>query len=592
MIERTRCGDFRKEQVGEQVQLNGWVQTNRDHGGVIFLDVRDRYGLVQVVVHPDTPEIHALAHSLRQQDVVQVVGEVIPRDAEAVNSKLPTGEIEVKASEIIVQNRSETPPFLIEDDCNTGEQHRLEYRYLDLRRPEMQSNMILRHKVTHAARNFLDQQDFLEVETPILNKSTPEGARDYLVPSRVYPGSFYALPQSPQIFKQLLMVAGMDRYYQIARCFRDEDLRADRQPEFTQVDIEMSFASQDDVMAVAEGLISAMFEKGMGVKLDIPFSRITYHEAIAKYGLDRPDMRFALELVDLTEIMKQVEFKVFREPAEKGGLVKVLRIPGGAQLSRKQIDGYTDYVGIYGAKGLAWIKVNDKSDIPNGLQSPIVKFLPEDVLKQLLDACGAEDGDILFFGAGDAKVVNDALGHLRVKIGLDLGLAKDGDHSFVWVVDFPMFEWNPDEKRLDALHHPFTSPYPEDLEMIESAPTEMRSQAYDLVWNGTEIGGGSIRIHDQETQQKVFAALGISEEEAEAKFGFLLDALKYGAPPHGGLAFGLDRVLSLMVGAESIRDVIAFPKTQKAADPMSDAPSEVADDQWKELGLRKRRTAV
>lgn len=388
------------------------------------------------------------------------------------------------------------------------------------------------------------------------------------------------------------MVAGMDRYYQIARCFRDEDLRADRQPEFTQVDIEMSFASQDDVMAVAEGLISAMFEKGMGVKLDIPFSRITYHEAIAKYGLDRPDMRFALELVDLTEIMKQVEFKVFREPAEKGGLVKVLRIPGGAQLSRKQIDGYTDYVGIYGAKGLAWIKVNDKSDIPNGLQSPIVKFLPEDVLKQLLDACGAEDGDILFFGAGDAKVVNDALGHLRVKIGLDLGLAKDGDHSFVWVVDFPMFEWNPDEKRLDALHHPFTSPYPEDLEMIESAPTEMRSQAYDLVWNGTEIGGGSIRIHDQETQQKVFAALGISEEEAEAKFGFLLDALKYGAPPHGGLAFGLDRVLSLMVGAESIRDVIAFPKTQKAADPMSDAPSEVADDQWKELGLRKRRTAV
>lgn len=592
MIERTRCGDFRKEQVGEQVQLNGWVQTNRDHGGVIFLDVRDRYGLVQIVVHPDTPEIHALAHSLRQQDVVKVVGEVIPRDAEAINPKLPTGEIEVKASEIVVQNRAETPPFLIENDCNTGEQHRLEYRYLDLRRPEMQSNMILRHKVTHAARNYLDQQDFLEVETPILNKSTPEGARDYLVPSRVYPGSVYALPQSPQIFKQLLMVAGMDRYYQIARCFRDEDLRADRQPEFTQVDIEMSFVSQDEVMEVAEGLISAMFEKGMGVKLETPFSRITYHEAIAKYGLDRPDMRFDLEHIDLTEIMKQVEFKVFREPAEKGGLVKVLRVPGGAKLSRKQIDGYTDYVGIYGAKGLAWIKVNDKSDIPNGLQSPIVKFLPEEVLAQLLDACDAENGDILFFGAGDAKVVNDALGHLRVKIGLDLGLAKEGDHSFVWVVDFPMFEWNPDERRLDALHHPFTSPYPEDLMKIESEPLSMRSQAYDLVWNGTEIGGGSIRIHDQETQQKVFAALGISEEEAQSKFGFLLDALKYGAPPHGGLAFGLDRVLSLMVGADSIRDVIAFPKTQKAADPMSDAPSEVPDDQWKELGLRKRRTAV
>lgn len=592
MIERTRCGDFRKEQVGEIVRLNGWVQTNRDHGGVVFIDVRDRYGLVQVVVHPDTPEIHALAHSLRQQDVIEVSGEVIPRDAEAINPKLPTGEIEIKASAMGVLNRAETPPFLIEDDCNTGEQHRLEYRYLDLRRAPMQRNMILRHKVTHAARNYLDSQSFLEVETPILNKSTPEGARDYLVPSRVYPGSFYALPQSPQIFKQLLMVAGMDRYYQIARCFRDEDLRADRQPEFTQVDIEMSFVDQNDVMATAEGLISAMFETGLGVKLDTPFNRITYQEAITKYGLDRPDMRFGLEHIDITEIMKQVEFKVFREPAEKGGLVKVLRVPQGAQLSRKQIDDYTDYVGVYGAKGLAWIKVNDMNDLPAGLQSPIVKFLPEDVLKQLLSACDAENGDILFFGAGDTKVVNDALGHLRVKIGLDLGLVEPGSNGFVWVVDFPMFEWNPDEKRLDALHHPFTAPYPEDLAMIESDPTAMRSQAYDLVWNGTEIGGGSIRIHDQATQQKVFTALGISEAEAESKFGFLLKALKYGAPPHGGLAFGLDRVLALMVGTESIRDVIAFPKTQKAADPMSEAPSEVSDDQLKELGLRKRKTSV
>lgn len=592
MIERTRCGDFRKEQVGEIVRLNGWVQTNRDHGGVVFIDVRDRYGLVQVVVHPDTPEIHALAHSLRQQDVIEVSGEVIPRDAEAINPKLPTGEIEIKASAMGVLNRAETPPFLIEDDCNTGEQHRLEYRYLDLRRALMQRNMILRHKVTHAARNYLDSQSFLEVETPILNKSTPEGARDYLVPSRVYPGSFYALPQSPQIFKQLLMVAGMDRYYQIARCFRDEDLRADRQPEFTQVDLEMSFVDQDDVMATAEGLISAMFETGLGVKLETPFNRITYQEAIAKYGLDRPDMRFGLEHIDITKIMKQVEFKVFREPAEKGGLVKVLRVPQGAQLSRKQIDDYTDYVGVYGAKGLAWIKVNDMNDLPAGLQSPIVKFLPEDVLKQLLSACDAENGDILFFGAGDTKVVNDALGHLRVKIGLDLGLVEPGSNGFVWVVDFPMFEWNPDEKRLDALHHPFTAPYPEDLSMIESDPTAMRSQAYDLVWNGTEIGGGSIRIHDQATQQKVFTALGISEAEAESKFGFLLKALKYGAPPHGGLAFGLDRVLALMVGAESIRDVIAFPKTQKAADPMSEAPSEVSDDQLKELGLRKRKTSV
>jgi len=592
MTERTRCGDFRKEQTGEIVRLNGWVQTNRDHGGVVFIDVRDRYGLVQVVVHPDTPEIHALAHSLRQQDVIEVSGEVIARADEAVNLKLPTGEIEIKASAIDVLNRAETPPFLIEDDCNTGEQHRLEYRYLDLRRAPMQRNMILRHKVTHAARNYLDAQSFLEVETPILNKSTPEGARDYLVPSRVYPGSFYALPQSPQIFKQLLMVAGMDRYYQIARCFRDEDLRADRQPEFTQVDIEMSFVDQDDVMATAEGLISAMFETGLGVKLETPFNRITYHEAIDKYGLDRPDMRFGLEHVDITEIMKQVEFKVFREPAEKGGLVKVLRVPQGAQLTRKQIDDYTDYVGIYGAKGLAWIKVNDMNDIPGGLQSPIVKFLPEDVLKQLLEACNAEKGDILFFGAGDTKVVNDALGHLRVKIGVDLGLVEPGSNGFVWVVDFPMFEWNPDERRLDALHHPFTAPYPEDLMKIDSEPLSMRSQAYDLVWNGTEIGGGSIRIHDEETQQKVFAALGISEAEAESKFGFLLKALKYGAPPHGGLAFGLDRVLSLMVGAESIRDVIAFPKTQKAADPMSEAPSEVSDDQLKELGLRKRKTSV
>jgi len=592
MTERTRCGDFRKEHLGESVRLNGWVQTNRDHGGVIFLDVRDRYGLVQVVVHPDTPDIHKLAHSLRQQDVIEVEGEVVARDAEAVNPKIATGEIEVKAARITVQNRAETPPFLIEDDCNAGEQHRLEYRYLDLRRTPMQSNLILRHKVTHAARNYLDSQNFLEIETPILNKSTPEGARDYLVPSRVYPGSFYALPQSPQIFKQLLMVAGMDRYYQIARCFRDEDLRADRQPEFTQVDLEMSFVSQDDVMALAEGLISAMFENGFGVKLQAPFPRITYHEAIAKYGLDRPDMRFGLEHIDITGIMKQVEFKVFREPAEKGGLVKVLRIPEGGRLSRKQIDEYTDFVGIYGAKGLAWIKVNDKSDIPNGLQSPIVKFLPEDVLKQLLDACGAENGDILFFGAGDAKVVNDALGHLRVKIGADLNLYEKDANAFVWVVDFPMFEWNPDERRLDALHHPFTAPYPEDLMKIDSEPLEMRSQAYDLVWNGTEIGGGSIRIHEQETQQKVFKALGISEEEAQSKFGFLLEALKYGAPPHGGLAFGLDRVLALMVGAESIRDVIAFPKTQKAADPMSEAPSEVAEDQLKELGLRLRRTAV
>ncbi len=592
MTTRTYCGDFRKADIGQMVRLNGWVETNRDHGGVIFLDVRDRSGLVQVVAHPETPDMHKLAHSLRQQDVVEVEGEVIARVGETINPKLATGEVEINIRSIVVLNRSETPPFLIEDDCNTGEQHRLEYRYLDLRRPVMQANMRLRHKVTHAARNYLDSQQFLEIETPILNKSTPEGARDYLVPSRVYPGSFYALPQSPQIFKQLLMVSGMDRYYQIARCFRDEDLRADRQPEFTQVDLEMSFVAQDEVMAVAEGLISAMFEAGTGEKLNTPFERIVWHDAMDRYGLDRPDIRFGLEHVNITELMKQVEFKVFREPAEKGGLVKVLRVPGGSELSRKQIDDYTNYVSIFGAKGLAWIKVNDLADIPGGLQSPIVKFLPENVLAEILSTCEAENGDLLFFGAGDAKVVNDALGHLRVKLGHDLGLIREGDNRFVWVVDFPMFGWNGDEKRLDALHHPFTAPTEEDLLKLDSDPLEVRSQAYDLVWNGTEIGGGSIRIHDPEMQKRIFSLLGISDEEAEAKFGFLIKALQYGAPPHGGLAFGLDRILSLMVGAESIRDVIAFPKTQKAADPMSQAPSEVVDDQLKELGLRKRRTTV
>jgi len=592
MTQRTRCGDFNAGKIGQNARLYGWVQTNRDHGGVVFLDVRDRFGLVQVVAHPDTPEIHKLAHSLRQQDVIEVLGEVIPRSSETVNPKLATGAIEVKAIEIRVLNKAETPPFQIEDDCDAGEQHRLEYRYLDLRRPQMQAHMILRHRVTHAARNYLDSQDFLEVETPILNKSTPEGARDYLVPSRIYPGSFYALPQSPQIFKQLLMVAGMDRYYQIARCFRDEDLRADRQPEFTQVDLEMSFVTQDDVMNVAEGLISTMFEAGVGVKLETPFPRIAYYEAIEKYGLDRPDVRFGLEHTNITDLMKQVEFKVFREPADNGGLVKVLHVPGGGSLTRKQIDDYTNFVSIYGAKGLAWIKVNDATDIPGGLQSPIVKFLPDSVLGDLLSRCNAKDGDILFFGAGDAKVVNDALGHLRVKLGRDIGLFHEDDHSFVWVVDFPMFGWNSDEKRPEALHHPFTAPVPEDMHFLESEPLSMRSQAYDLVWNGTEIGGGSIRIHDRETQSKVFQALQISDDEAQGKFGFLMNALQYGAPPHGGLAFGLDRVLALMLGTESIRDVIAFPKTQRAADLMCEAPSEVGDEQLKELGLRKRRMAA
>lgn len=589
MLPRTYCGDFRVMHIDQEVRLNGWVQTNRDHGGVVFLDVRDRSGLIQVVVHPDTPEVHALAHSLRHQDVIEVTGMVIARSEDTVNAKLPTGEVEVKASRIEVLNRSETPPFQVEDDAEVGEQHRLEYRYLDLRRPRMQGHMMLRHRVMHAARNYLDTQGFLEIETPILNKSTPEGARDYLVPSRIYPGSFYALPQSPQIFKQLLMVAGMDRYYQIARCFRDEDLRADRQPEFTQVDLEMSFATQDEVMEVAEGLLRAMFAAGVGIHLPEVFPRLSYAEAMARYGLDRPDVRFGLEHVDITDLMRRVEFKVFREPSEKGGLVKVMRVPGGGRLSRKQIDDYTDFVSVYGARGLAWIKINDLGTLPGGLQSPIVKFLPEDVLRELLHVCDAENGDLLFFGAGEATVVNDALGHLRVRLGHDLGLVDRDDHRFVWIVDFPMFAWNKEEQRYEALHHPFTAPRAEDLDKLESEPLGMRSQAYDLVWNGTEIGGGSIRIHDPDIQRRVFHALGISEAEAEAKFGFLIRALRYGAPPHGGLAFGLDRVLALMAGADSIREVIAFPKTQKAADLMCEAPSPVSDAQLAELGLRLRR---
>lgn len=587
---RTYCGDFRSTHLGQQVKLCGWVETNRDHGGVIFLDVRDRSGLVQVVAHPDTAQIHALAHAMRQQDVIEVHGEVIAREATVVNKKIPTGEVEIKVSHITVLNRAETPPFAIDDQCNAGEQTRLEYRYLDLRRPVMQRNLMLRHKVTHAARNFLDSLHFMDVETPILNKSTPEGARDYLVPSRVYPGSFYALPQSPQLFKQLLMVAGFDRYYQVARCFRDEDLRADRQPEFTQIDLEMSFVNQDDVMLAAEGLICAMFEAGMNEKLQPPFARLTYAEAMEKYGLDRPDVRFGLEHVDVTDLMKDVDFNVFSGPANNGGLVKVIRVPGGSdKLSRKQIDHYTKFVSIYGARGLAYIKVNDVADIPNGLQSPIVKNLSADVLQALLQRCQAKNGDLLFFCADSKDVVNNALGYLRVELGKDLGLYDVKENSFVWVVDFPMFEWDGENKRLQALHHPFTSPYLEDLDKLETAPLEMCSQAYDLVWNGTEIGGGSIRIHDSAVQSRVLQALGISEQEADDKFGFLLKALQYGAPPHGGLAFGLDRVLSLMVGAESIRDVIAFPKTQKAADPMAESPSEVSDAQWLELGLRKRR---
>ncbi|MDQ6962048.1 MAG: aspartate--tRNA ligase [Mariprofundaceae bacterium] len=590
MVARTFCGEFKVENIAQQAKLCGWVQTSRDHGGVIFLDIRDRSGLMQVVVHPEAGELHAIAHRLRQQDVLEVQGEVIARAEGTVNNKLATGAVELKASNIVIHNRSETPPFVLDDQCDAGEQHRLQYRYLDLRRPVMQSHMMLRHKVMHAGRSFLNNEGFIDVETPILNKSTPEGARDYLVPSRTHAGQFFALPQSPQIFKQLLMVAGMERYYQIARCFRDEDLRADRQPEFTQVDLEMSFVDQEDVMKLSEGLIAAMFRAGMNIDLSQPFPRITYAEAMDKYGSDKPDLRFDLPLNNISDLMKDVEFKVFSGPANNGGAVKVLHVPGGAKLSRKKIDAYTEFVGIYGARGLAWIKVNDANDIPKGLQSPIVKFLPEDVLAKILSRCDAKDGDILFFGADKTNVVNDALGNLRVKLGQDMGLIDPNEHAFVWVVDFPMFGFNEEEKRLDALHHPFTAPVEKDLAMLDSDPINVCSQAYDLVWNGTEIGGGSIRIHQTDVQRKVFNALGIDDEEADSRFGFLLDALKYGAPPHGGLAFGLDRVLALMVGADSIRDVMAFPKTQKAGDLMCDAPSDVDEKQLRELSIRLRRT--
>ncbi len=591
-MQRIGCGTLTKQDIEREVRISGWVWTTRDHGGVVFLDVRDITGLVQVVVHPDTPEVHKLAHTLRQQDVVDVEGVVIARAPETVNPKIPTGEIEIKAHAMTVLNRAETPPFPLDEAERVDEALRLTYRYLDLRRPEMQRHLVLRHRITRAARAFFDREGFIEVETPMLTKSTPEGARDYLCPSRIYPGHFYALPQSPQLFKQLLMVAGFDRYYQIARCFRDEDLRADRQPEFTQVDFEMSFVDREDVMRTAEGALRAMLAAA-GMEDIVPESipRMRYAEAIARFGTDRPDLRCPLELVDVTDLMREVEFKVFREPARKGGLVKVLRVPGGERLTRKQIDDYTAFVGRFGAKGLAWIKVRDPQDLEKGLQSPIVKFLGEEAVRALLKRVGAAPGDILFFGAGMPEVVNEPLARLRVQVGRDLGLLDEQAHAFVWIVDFPMFEWDAEEKRLVALHHPFTMPNPEDLARLEDAPLEVRSLAYDIVWNGEEIGGGSIRIHTPELQARIFRLLGIGDEEAEEKFGFLVRALRYGAPPHGGFAFGLDRLVAMATGAESIRDVIAFPKTQKAACLLTGAPSEITEKQWRELHIRPRRTA-
>jgi aspartyl-tRNA synthetase len=582
------CGRVNRNDLNQIVHLYGWVHRRRDHGGVIFIDLRDREGLVQVVCDPNAKETFAQAEQLRSEFVVYVQGRVRLRPEGTVNTDLFSGEIEVEALSIDVLNASLPIPFQIDEE-HLSETTRLTYRVLDLRRPYMQRNMMLRYAVARAFRHFLDEHGFVDIETPMLTKSTPEGARDYLVPSRVHSGEFFALPQSPQLFKQMLMAAGFDRYYQITKCFRDEDLRADRQPEFTQVDIETSFLDEQQIMSLMEDMIRSVFKESLKVDLPAVFPRMSYAEAMLRYGSDKPDLRVTLELTEVTDAFKDVAFKVFSGPANSGGRVAALRVPGGASLSRGEIDEYTKFVGIYGAKGLAYIKVNDVTQLnETGLQSPIVKNLNEQSLKTVMERTGAQSGDLLFFGADTAKVVNDALGALRLKIGHEKGFLDGREWAPVWVVDFPMFEYDADEKRWVACHHPFTSPKDEHLEYLESQPGACLAKAYDLALNGWEIGGGSVRIHRSEVQQRVFKALGIDEEEARLKFGFLLDALQYGAPPHGGLAFGLDRIVTLMTKAESIRDVIAFPKTQRAQCLLTQAPSPVDEKQLRELHIRLR----
>ncbi len=585
------CGQVNETLLDQEVRLAGWVHRRRDHGGVIFVDLRDREGLVQVVFDPDRAELFADAERLRSEYVVSVKGKVRHRPKGTENANLASGKVEILALEMQILNRSETPPFMLDEE-DINEERRLQFRYIDLRRPVMQQRLRLRHRIVSTLRRYLDEQGFVDLETPILTKPTPEGARDYLVPSRTHPGRFFALPQSPQIFKQLFMMSGFDRYYQIARCFRDEDLRADRQPEFTQLDVETSFLDEEQITGIMEGMIRHIFKSVLGVDLPDPFPRLTYDDAMRRYGSDKPDLRIPLELVDVADLVKTCEFKVFAGPAnDPQGRVTALRLPNGGDMPRSEIDDCTAYVARYGAKGLAYIKVNDVAKGREGLQSPIVKFLSDEAIAGILKRTGAQSNDVIFFGADKARVVSDALGALRLKLGHDRGLVKEG-WAPLWVVEFPMFEWDEKDKRWVFLHHPFTAPRIDDPEALAKDPDGVRSRAYDMVLNGTELGGGSIRIHSQEMQSAVFRMLGINDEEAREKFGFLLDALKYGCPPHGGIAFGVDRLVMLMVGAPNIREVIAFPKTQTAWDPLTDAPAQASEAQLKELHIRVKLPAV